>query len=459
MAKIEAGKIAIENITFNLDELVRKVMRISAHNASARGNELVFLSDPDLPIEFSGDPLRIEQILLNLISNASKFTTNGDICVRVYKVNDKSQSSQIDASMFTLAISVSDTGIGIPKDRHGSIFQTFEQADISTTRNFGGSGLGLAISRQLARLMGGDLTFESEVNSGSVFKLELPFAKVVRESEERKLPSRLPENSSVLVVDDNLLASEALAGMLRRLRLSPIVASSGASAIEMIRQDPAKYSLLIVDQEMPILNGIETIEALFDNGLPIGTPIMLTTTVAKLNEENVSQIRNTTIFTLQKPVSIISLQSTLFSIFDDGQLNSDDKNEDDLNYELLINKNVLVVDDNQFNREVLDVILSQCKINITSASSGHEAIEILKNNSNFDVVLMDVEMPDLDGLSTTKIIRKELNLTDLPILALTAKVIKSDRDHCIESGMNDYVSKPIDTQVLFNKLIFWIGKR
>ena len=458
IAKIEAGKIAIENISFDLEELIRKVMRISAHNACARGNELVFLIEPGMPTELSGDPLRIEQILINLISNASKFTTNGDICIRIYTIADNTTPPRIDDAVLTLGISVSDTGIGIPKEKQGSIFHVFEQADSSTTRKFGGSGLGLAISRQLARLMGGDLTFVSEENRGSVFTLEVPFANVVRGSEERKLPSRLPLGSSVLVVEDNPLACECLAVLLRRLCLTPVVAGSGAVAVEMLRQDAKKYSLLIVDQEMPGMSGLDTIETLFKNGLPPGTPIILTRNVVSQKEDIDSEIHGNGVFVLQKPISIISLHSALCEIFGDGKEKTEEKNKDNFDYDVLNNKKVLVVDDNQFNREVLDVILSQVNIESVTVSSGFEAIEILKSGKSFDVVLMDVEMPEMDGLTATKIIRNELCLVDLPIIALTAKVIRGDRDVCLESGMNDYLSKPIDTQALFNKLKVWTDR-
>jgi two-component system sensor histidine kinase/response regulator len=288
--------------------------------------------------------------------------------------------------------------------------------------------------------------------------LELPFTHFSKDTEERKLPSRLPENSSVLVVEDNPLAGECLSGLLRRLGLTPFVADSGALAIKMLRQDPEKFSLLIVDQEMPHMTGLDTIEALFGAGLPPGTPVMLTRNVVSQKEDIDPQVHGKSVFVLQKPISILSLYSALCEIFGDGQEKTEEESNTTFDYEVLNNKKVLVVDDNQFNREVLDVILSQVKIFPVTVSSGFEAIEILKTDKSFDVVLMDVEMPEMDGLTATKIIRNELELVDLPIIALTAKVIRGDRDVCLESGMNDYLSKPIDTQALFNKLKIWIGR-
>jgi len=454
MAKIESGKIELEHVEFDLHELLDKVMQICALKACVNRNELVLKVESGLPAKVLGDPVRLEQILINLISNAAKFTSDGEIFVHVHVVSRQGMHAGFGTKTMLLGIDVRDTGIGIPEDKQKSLFEAFSQADTSTSRKFGGTGLGLVISRNLACLMGGDLTFVSQEQKGSTFTASVILGLVDSAPEELNLPPALPAHAKVLVIDDNAVAGEVLGDYVRQLHLDPLVADSGVSALEILRQYP-KIALVLVDTAMPDLDGVATVNKLLENGLsPESRIIMLE------DADNPADIPDTSgriSHAITKPVTLTRLYKAICDIFDSNQSEKNISISDGY-YDLLKDKVILVVDDNEFNIEVITSLLSEVGITIISKTSGFSAIEALSSDLKIDAVLMDVEMPEMDGCQTTRKIRSDLKLIDLPIIALTANAFKEDYAKCMESGMNDYLTKPVDTQLLYKKIFDWTRK-
>ena len=448
MAKIEAGKIELERIEFNLGEMLDKTLKICAPQACVNGNELAFKVEHGLPETVIGDPVRLEQIVINLVSNASKFTTKGDILVRVH---DAARGQEQPEGVFVLGIDVRDTGIGIPADKQDSLFQTFSQAGSSTTRKFGGTGLGLAISRKLANLMGGDLTFTSQEGKGSTFTATAVLGRGMAGAEEKTLP--LPVSGKVLVVDDNAMARDTLVHVLTGLGLVPLVVESCASALEMVSGTQG-ICLVMVDGEM--LGGeFALVEELFAAGLDDTTPLIM---MENALDSGAAGIRSERIRRrLTKPVTATRLSWALSEVFERQERERGGVSAE-AGYDMLQGKHALVVDDNEFNVEVISELLFQVGIDVFACSSGLAALEKLGAGLKVDVVLMDVEMPEMNGYETTRRIRAELGLTGVPVIALTANVFREIQDKCLASGMNDCLTKPVDTKMLYKKLVEWTVK-
>ena len=448
MAKIEAGKIELERIEFNLGGMLNKTLKICAPQACVNGNELAVRVEPGLPETLVGDPVRLEQILINMVSNASKFTTNGDILVRVH---DAGHGAEQPAGAFVLGIDVRDTGIGIPADKQDALFQTFNQAGSATTRKFGGTGLGLAISRKLANLMGGDLTFASQEGKGSTFTATAVLERGVSEPVERILP--LPASGKVLVIDDNAMARDALADVLTGLGLVPLVVGSCASALEKARSTQG-ICLVMVDGEM--LDGdFALVEELFAAGLDAETPLIMMEHALDSKAAGIASERIRRRIT--KPVTTTRLAGALLEVFAPQEKEREGVPAE-ARYDMLQGKHALVVDDNEFNVEVISELLFHVGIEVFACSSGLAALEKLGAGLKVDVVLMDVEMPEMNGYETTRRIRAELGLTGVPVIALTANVFREIQDKCLASGMNDCLTKPVDTKMLYKKLVEWTVK-
>jgi signal transduction histidine kinase/CheY-like chemotaxis protein len=445
MAKIEAGKIELERIEFHLGEMLDKTLKICAPQACVNGNELTVRVEPGLPETFVGDPVRLEQILINLVSNASKFTTNGDIQVWVH---DAGRDAELPEEAIVLGIDVRDTGIGIPAEKQGALFQAFAQAGSATTRKFGGTGLGLAISRKLANLMGGDLTFTSQEGKGSTFTATAVLERGLTVPEDKSLP--LPVDAKALIIDDNAMARDALADILTRLGFIPLVVGSCASASDMVRRTQG-VSLVIVDGEM--LDGdFSLMEGLFSGGLAAETPLIMMENALDSGAAGIAseRIRRR----LTKPVTSTRLLGALLEIFE-PQEEEREGFPAEAHFDLLQGKHVLVVDDNEFNVEVISELLYHVGIEVSACSSGQAALEKLEGGLKVDVVLMDVEMPEMNGYETTRRIRANLGLTGVPVIALTANVFREIQGKCLASGMNDCLTKPVDTKMLYKKLAEW----
>jgi signal transduction histidine kinase/CheY-like chemotaxis protein/HPt (histidine-containing phosphotransfer) domain-containing protein len=452
-SKIEAGKLSVENIDFDLDKVLENVSNLISEKASSRGLELIFDVDPAVPTELKGDPLRLGQILINFCNNAVKFTESGEIVVKA-QVVDKDESSQL------VRFSVSDTGIGLTQEQMGRLFQAFEQADSSTTRQHGGTGLGLAISKRLAQLMGGDVGVTSEVGKGSTFWFTARLgngAVIARRSPRPDLCGR-----RVLIIDDNPQARAVLSSMLGSMTFVVHEAPSGPEGIEMIRQAAEKgepYEIAFVDWQMPGMDGIETgrrIQAL--PGLIKKPQLVMVTAYGR--EEVLKQAEeNAFANVLIKPVT----QSMLFDSAIEALGTQQEKVYEaqagpKLDLSQLRDARILLVEDNELNQEVALALMDDAHMSIDLAQNGEIAVQMV-NSKNYDLVLMDMQMPVMDGITATKTIRAKPQFAALPIIAMTANVMATDREKCMEAGMNDHLSKPIDPDELFAALLRWTKPR
>jgi len=452
-SKIEAGKLSVENIDFSLDKVLENVSNLISEKASAKGLELIFDIESVVPTQLKGDPLRLGQILINFCNNAVKFTKRGEIVVHA-KVKEKDQTGQL------IYFSVRDTGIGLTSEQMGRLFQAFEQADASTTRQHGGTGLGLAISKRLAQLMGGDVGVESEMGKGSTFWFT---ARLGNGEPTQRHTSRIDlRGRHVLIIDDNPQARAVLSSMLTSMTFEADEAPSGLEGIEMVRRaaEASKpYEIVFVDWQMPGLDGFETGKRI--RALPnISTLPHLVMVTAYGREEVLKQAEeNSFANILIKPVTASMLFDSAVEVL--GASNT--KNYDvpvspAWELEKIRGARVLIVEDNELNREVALGLLEDAHLSIDTAENGEIAVQMVARNK-YDLVLMDMQMPVMDGLDATRAIRLQPKFQSLPIIAMTANVMASDRDKCTEAGMDDHLSKPIDPEALFATLLRWIKPR
>jgi two-component system sensor histidine kinase/response regulator len=452
-SKIEAGKLAVESIDFDLDKVLENVGNLISEKASAKGLELIFDISPSVSNYFRGDPLRLGQILINFCNNAVKFTEKGEVVVRA-KVLEDDKDSQL------ILFSVSDTGIGLTEEQIGRLFQAFQQADVSTTRKYGGTGLGLAISKRLAELMGGTIEVTSELGKGSTFRFSARLGKAEMAPRRRILQSDL-RGRRVLIIDDNAQARSVLSGMLTNLSFVADEAPSGQEGIEMVRQatlDGVPYDIAFVDWQMPGLDGIETGKRIL--ALPnLGTPPHLVMVTAYGREEVLKQAEESGFENvLIKPVtSSILFDTAIGALGADLETAQPAEAGPSFDIERMRGARVLLVEDNEINQEVAIGQLEEAEAFVDLATNGAEAVRMVRE-SDYDVVLMDMQMPVMDGIEATRILRSDKRFKDLPIIAMTANALVSDRELCLEAGMNDHIAKPIDPDQLFGVLLRWIRR-
>ncbi len=452
-SKIEAGKLSVESIDFDLEKVLENVSNLVSEKATAKGLEVIFDIEPAISMQLKGDPLRLGQILINFCNNAVKFTESGEIVVKA-RVQEKDEDGQL------VRFSVSDTGIGLTQEQMGRLFQAFEQADASTTRQHGGTGLGLAISKRLAQLMGGDVGVSSEMGKGSTFWFTARLgngAAVARRKASPDLRGR-----RVLIIDDNAAARAVLSSMLEGMTFVVHEAPSGLEGIEMVRRAAEigkPYEIAFLDWQMPGIDGIETgkrIRAL--PNLSVRPKLVMVTAYGR--EEVLKQAdENAFSNVLIKPVTASMLFDSAVEALGAGQEQAYDAPAGPT-HELgrLRDARVLLVEDNELNREVALGLLEDAHLAIDLAANGEVAVRMVGLNK-YDVVLMDMQMPVMDGITATKAIRANPEFRTLPIIAMTANVMATDREKCIEAGMNDHVSKPIDPDELFATLLRWIKPR
>jgi len=455
-SKIEAGKLTIESIPFRLDDVLDNLANLTAIKAQEKGLELLFDTQPDAPRYLKGDPLRLGQILLNLLGNAVKFTEEGEIAIRTSLVHAGDEK-------VTLRISVEDSGIGMNGEQCAKMFKSFSQADTSTTRKYGGTGLGLAISKKLVELMDGHIWVESQEGAGSQFIFEATFERMaeMESANETAAPVDM-EGFKVLVVDDVPSAREMLETTLRSFSFRVTSVDSGKAALMALAEAPTDdpYKLVLMDWRMPEMDGIEASERIKnDPGLEqIPTIIMVT---AYGREEVMQQASDVGLDGfLVKPVTPSTLLDTIVGTFGGrGGFRKASRKEEDWKIHTLNSirgARVLVAEDNEINQQVAEDLLTQAGLDVTIVSNGLEAVEKVKM-AMYDVVLMDIQMPEMDGYSATRAIRGFE--ADLPILAMTANAMAGDKEKCLEAGMNDHIAKPIDPDVLFKTLVEWIKPR
>jgi two-component system sensor histidine kinase/response regulator len=452
-SKIEAGKLAVENIDFDLDKVLENVGNLISEKASAKGLELIFDISPSVSNYFRGDPLRLGQILINFCNNAVKFTEKGEVVVRAEVLEDAKDSQLI-------LFSVSDTGIGLTEEQIGRLFQAFQQADVSTTRKYGGTGLGLAISKRLAELMGGTIEVTSELGKGSTFRFTARLGKAEMAPRRRILQADL-RGRRVLIIDDNAQARSVLSGMLTNLSFVADEAASGQEGIEMVRQAAEAgepYDIAFVDWQMPGLDGIETGKRIL--ALPnLGTSPHLVMVTAYGREEVLKQAEESGFENvLIKPVTSSILFDTAIGALG-AELEASETVEigPSFDIERMRGARVLLVEDNEINQEVAIGQLEDAEVFVDLATNGAEAVRMVRE-SEYDVVLMDMQMPVMDGIEATRILRSDPRFERLPIIAMTANALVSDREQCLQAGMNDHIAKPIDPDQLFGVLLRWIKR-
>jgi PAS domain S-box-containing protein len=452
-SKIEAGKLSIETIDFDLDKVLENVGNLMSEKASAKGLELIFEVAPDVSTHFRGDPLRLGQILINFCNNAVKFTEHGEVSVAVRVLEDNPDSQLVQ-------FSVSDTGIGMTEAQIARLFQAFEQADASTTRKYGGTGLGLAISKQLTELMGGHVEVKSELGKGSIFTFTARLGKGTAIVRPRLLQSDL-RGRRVLIIDDNTHARAVLSNMLTNMTFIADEAASGEEAINMVRQaanQNQRYEIAFVDWQMPGMNGIETGKRIMQ--IPdLQLPPHLVMVTAYGREEVLKQAEESGFENvLIKPVtSSILFDTAVVALGADRERPEPVQAGPSFDIDRLRGARVLLVEDNEINQEVAIGQLEDAEAFVDIAENGEIALRMVKDN-DYDVVLMDMQMPVMDGIEATRILRADPRHQTLPIIAMTANAMESDREVCLEAGMNDHIAKPIDPDQLFSVLLRWIRR-
>ncbi len=456
-SKIEAGKLDIESRVFDLRESLGDTMKTLGLKAHTKGLELAFRVDPSAPRYVVGDSGRIRQIIVNLVGNAIKFTEIGEVVVDVEQLTGSSHE-------VTLEVSVRDTGIGIPEDKCGTIFEGFEQADTSTTRRFGGTGLGLAISSRLVELMGGSISVESKVDEGSKFTFTMQLAAAPEDIEDQSNKGVVYVGGTrVLIVDDNETNRKILHEMLSNWGMIPVLAESGDVAIDVLRESQHRgqpFGLVVSDVNMPEMSGYDFVEQVRDDVNCGNPPIIILTSGGRDGDASVRD-RLGIAERLMKPVK----QSELFDAIvrtlgvtspeDETSFNYDEQFDDQLG-----RLKILLAEDNIINQKLAIGVLSRFGHQVTVASNGEEAIKALETDS-FDLVMMDVQMPVMDGFAATQAIREREVKTGahIPIIAMTAHAMKGDREKCIECGMDEYVAKPIRITALREKLAMVLGNQ
>jgi two-component system sensor histidine kinase/response regulator len=456
VSKIDAGKLSLEQTPFDLDALLDNLAGLLAEKAGAKGLELVFDIPPEVPRNLVGDSLRLGQILLNYANNAVKFTETGEVDVIARVVERGSQD-------VLLRFAVKDSGIGIPPEQQARLFQSFQQADSSTTRRFGGTGLGLVICKRLADMMGGTVGVDSEPGKGSLFWFT---ARLRLGQDSRPAVPVAPTGRRILVVDDNANARAVLAGMLSPMGFAVATTDSGRGAIAELRRSArrgAAYDVALIDWRMPGLNGLDTarqIRAMSRNPQPQAPAPRIIVITAYGREEVLSQIADAGIEdVLIKPVSPSLLLETILRVLGEPLPDARHRRPVDpaIDLSAIAGARVLLVEDNDLNRDVAQDLLCDAGLVVDIAVDGAAAVARV-GQCRYDIVLMDMQMPVMNGLAATRAIRAMEGQADLPIVAMTANAMRRDRDSCLEAGMNDFIAKPIDPQLLSRTLLRWIAR-
>ena len=452
LSKIEAGKLELEQTTFWVQDVMDSVSDMFANKAAEKGIEFIVSLNQDAPLEVLGDPLRLRQILINLTNNAVKFTRKGEVLLKAVVVEQSDKK-------VTIEFSVSDSGIGIPEAQLSILFDSFEQADGSTTRKFGGTGLGLTICKRLVEIMGGTIEVESKSHQGSIFSFALDFELASEVQKPDFEPPSDFQGMNVLVVDDNNVAQVFLQDMLVAFGFSVTVAGSGPEALKYLKQaaEQKPYDLVLMDLVMPGMDGIETTQRIRAHRHLGRVPIIMMTAFGR--EEIMQQAGKSGVDAfLIKPVRAPLLFDTIMEVFgEDLHVEQQDlvsPEEKGPSWDMR-GAHILLVEDNIINQQLATEILARSNVRITTAANGQEALERLKAAA-YDLILMDIQMPKMDGYETTREIRADSRYEKLPIVAMTAHAMKGVRDQCLEAGMNDYITKPIITEQLFTVVTKWL---
>ncbi len=450
-SKIETGHLPLEEIDFDLRTTMESASEIAASKASEKDLELACHIEPQVPTSLTGDPGRLRQILLNLLSNAVKFTHQGEVILSAEVTNETETRADL---IFT----VSDSGIGIPADKHEMVFEYFTQADTSTTRRYGGTGLGLSITKQLVELMGGRISLESKVGRGSTFKIVLPFRL---QKEPHVVPPQVERSLAgirVLIVDDTSINRQLFQEMLKKWDMQTETATNGPEALKILASaygEGKPYQLMLLDKFMPDMDGFHTAEKIKGEAFADKMKILMITSAGARGDGLLCRKLDIAGY-LIKPVKQSELYSAIISVLRQKEIPSSKKTPLVTRHSLQERRrrlDILLVEDNPINRELIMALLSKRGEAVTEAEDGIQALKALEKHV-YDLVFMDVQMPNMDGLKATQEIRKREQVTGkhTPIIALTAHASKQDRQKCLAVGMDDFISKPIKRPEFFKLL-------
>ncbi|UGQ48016.1 response regulator [Massilia endophytica] len=452
-SKIEAGRLDVEEIPFFLDDVLANVASVTSQRAADKQLEYLFNVPPSIPRHLCGDPLRLGQVLINLVNNAVKFTASGELELAV------SLLGTAPPGKVALRFAVRDTGIGMSPQQKTKLFRAFSQANGSTTRQYGGTGLGLSISQQLVRLMGGAIQVDSEEGKGSTFHFDLEFQLSGHPERQARVPADL-NGARVLLVDDSPVALEVLREAIRALPLRADAATDGVQALEMVKAadmagDP--YRLVLTDWRMPGMDGVELCRQVREDANLKQAPGMVLVTA--FGREEVQREADAAGFIgfLFKPIGQSALVDTLVSLFAPARQITEPR--------ITVpgqqfTSRVLLVEDNPVNQQIAAELMAVQGIQVDFAGNGREALETLRREGPqaFDMVLMDLEMPEMDGHEATRELRGDERFAELPVVAMTAHALADIRERCLAEGMQDYITKPIDPEQLYATLSRWLGK-
>jgi PAS domain S-box-containing protein len=450
-SKIEAGKLTLESIPFNLDDVMDNLANLVGIKAESKHIELLFRVAADVPMALIGDPLRLGQILINLGNNAVKFTEAGNIIVEVTPISQTEDDIE-------LQFSVRDSGIGMTPEQCDRLFKSFSQADSSTTRKYGGTGLGLAICKDLVELMGGRVWVESTYGHGSVFRFVARFGVQPAASVEQDSTPEMVRNMRILVVDDNPAALDILSTMCHALGMEVIPASDGVEALDRLADVPV--DIVLMDWKLPRMNGMECTRQIQLKFNPAPPVLMMTAHGREEATAHANELAVQLSGVLTKPITATRLVESIGAAFGKTIVARTDKREDRERAKeamvRLAGAHVLLAEDNEMNQELATELLGKANIAVTLARNGQEALDLLERAGPFDGVLMDCQMPIMDGYTAARAIRAQSKWQALPIVAMTANAMSGDRDKVLEAGMNDHIAKPLNVQQMFITMAQWI---
>ena len=454
VSKIEAGQLQLERVQFSIDTIIDDMADVLGLKAEEKGLELLFEAAPDLPRHLVGDPTRLRQVLVNLGSNAIKFTDRGEITVGM-------RAERGEAGRIVLHGWVRDTGVGMTEEELERLFQPFMQADSSTTRRFGGTGLGLAICKQLLERMGGRLWVDSTPGRGSTFHFSASFEAGADTAPERAWTADELRGKRALLVDDNSAALDVLGRMLEALGVQVDRASSGPQALQAVAANPGAFTWVLIDWKMPGMDGVACARLILSQHPGVRPCILLVTAFARDDALRASAGLPLA-GVLQKPVTPSSLYDCLLRAraVEPPRAASASVPRPQLaeNVRARLNgKHILLVEDHPLNRELACELLRRAGMHVVTADNGEEALRQLAQAGPFDAVLMDCQMPVMDGYTATLELRTHPAWRSLPVIAMTASALTEDRDRALASGMNAHITKPIDVELLLRTMADWIG--
>ncbi|MGI9277362.1 MAG: transporter substrate-binding domain-containing protein [Endozoicomonas sp.] len=444
-SRIEAGKLNMETIDFDLGDVFDNLYNLSIIKAEEKGVDLSYDIAPDVPRHLKGDPLRLGQVLINLTHNALKFTHEGGVKINVSLVNSQRGRARLE-------LKVTDTGIGISPEHQSRLFESFSQVDGSTTRKFGGTGLGLAICRSLVEMMSGEISVESTLDKGSVFTFSVELGL----AESLPLADQVLTGFKVLIVDDNADARLVLSDYLKAFGCQSLEADNSESALKLLRQHNrnggSEISVALLDWRMPDVDGIELATRIRELDLKTTPSLIMVSAYGR--EEVMARASGQVDAFLIKPVSSTVLVETMLRTLDRQNALGRQEREKAQRHDVLFKGRVLLAEDNEINQQVARELLQGMGLEVALAANGREAVERVEKEP-FDLVFMDVQMPEMDGYQATRTIRRQQTGKRLPIIAMTAHAMTGDREKCLQVGMDDHIAKPLNPEELRELVAEW----